>query len=137
METLLKASAYILGSSKASIVYKAVLADGTAFAVRRIGESGVESFRDFENQVRFTAKFRHPNLVKSAFKSRIKPMDYWFNDRGQNQVLKLADVVIMADVVAKEDAMVACLKLGFSCACFAPEKRPSMKEALQVLEKIT
>ncbi|XP_021650590.2 LOW QUALITY PROTEIN: receptor protein kinase-like protein At4g34220 [Hevea brasiliensis] len=308
METLLKASAYILGSSKASIVYKAVLADGTAFAVRRIGESGVESFRDFENQVRFTAKFRHPNLVKvrgfywgdneklviydyisngslasssyrkSGSSSFHMPLEVRFNiargvarglafihdkkyvhgsirptnillnsdtepiiaDFGlnrlissnnnsckasnsgwhfgnqrsnstsqdhfitaspyatpsfsittctspyqapeslknlksnpkwdvysfgiillelligrvlsnrelsqwttgsmtedKNQVLKLADVAIMADVVAKEDAMVACLKLGFSCACFAPEKRPSMKEALQVLEKIT
>ena len=64
LETLLKASAYILGTTGASIVYKAVLEDGTALAVRRIGESRVEKFKDFENQVRLIAKLRHPNLVR-------------------------------------------------------------------------
>lgn len=64
LETLLKASAYILGSSGASIVYKAVLEDGTAFAVRRIGESGVEKLKDFEQQVKVINKLRHPNLVR-------------------------------------------------------------------------
>ncbi|CAI9764415.1 unnamed protein product [Fraxinus pennsylvanica] len=63
LETLLKASAYILGSSSASIVYKAVLQDGTSFAVRRIGDSGVEKLKEFENQVKIIAKLRHPNLV--------------------------------------------------------------------------
>ncbi|CAI9769141.1 unnamed protein product [Fraxinus pennsylvanica] len=63
LETLLKASAYVLGSSGASIVYKAVLQDGTSFAVRRIGESGVENLKEFENQVKVIAKLRHPNLV--------------------------------------------------------------------------
>ncbi|XP_022868246.1 probable LRR receptor-like serine/threonine-protein kinase At4g37250 [Olea europaea var. sylvestris] len=62
-ETLLKASAYILGSSSASIVYKAVLQDGTSFAVRRIGESGVKKLKEFENLVKIIAKLRHPNLV--------------------------------------------------------------------------
>ncbi|KAG9440346.1 hypothetical protein H6P81_020511 [Aristolochia fimbriata] len=64
METLLKASAYILGATGSSIVYKAVLEDGSSLAVRRIGETGVERFRDFENQVRLYAKLRHPNLVR-------------------------------------------------------------------------
>lgn len=64
LDTLLKASAYILGASGSSIMYKAVLEDGTTFAVRRIGENGVERFRDFENQVRVIAKLVHPNLVR-------------------------------------------------------------------------
>ncbi|KAM0057962.1 putative protein kinase RLK-Pelle-LRR-III family [Helianthus debilis subsp. tardiflorus] len=64
LETLLKASAYILGTSGSSIIYKAVLEDGTALAVRRIGENGLERFRDFENQVRVIAKLVHPNLVR-------------------------------------------------------------------------
>ncbi|KZV18426.1 putative LRR receptor-like serine/threonine-protein kinase-like [Dorcoceras hygrometricum] len=64
LETLLKASAYILGASGSSIMYKAVLEDGTAFAVRRIGENGVERFRDFENQIRVIAKLVHPNLIR-------------------------------------------------------------------------
>ncbi|XVE49248.1 hypothetical protein DITRI_Ditri01bG0067600 [Diplodiscus trichospermus] len=64
LETLLKASAYILGTRGSSIVYKAVLENGTAFAVRRIGDSSVERLKDFESQVRIIAKLRHPNLVK-------------------------------------------------------------------------
>ncbi|KAG2724326.1 hypothetical protein I3843_01G013000 [Carya illinoinensis] len=64
LETLLKASAYILGATGSSIMYKAVLEDGTAVAVRRIGESSVERFKDFENQVRVIAKLVHPNLVR-------------------------------------------------------------------------
>ncbi|KAJ0965371.1 hypothetical protein J5N97_026509 [Dioscorea zingiberensis] len=65
LETLLKASAYILGATGASIVYKAVLADGTALAVRRIGErSSIEKLKDFEAQVRSIAKHRHANLLR-------------------------------------------------------------------------
>ncbi|OAY76129.1 putative LRR receptor-like serine/threonine-protein kinase [Ananas comosus] len=65
LETLLKASAYILGATGSSIVYKAVLADGTALAVRRIGESScIDKFKDFDAQVRAIAKFRHPNLLR-------------------------------------------------------------------------
>lgn len=64
LETLLKASAYILGATGSSIMYKAVLEDGTSLAVRRIGESGVDRFRDFENRVRVIAKLVHPNLVR-------------------------------------------------------------------------
>ncbi|KAF9603464.1 hypothetical protein IFM89_036267 [Coptis chinensis] len=64
LEALLKASAYILGASGSSIVYKAVLEDGTTFAVRRIGEIGVERFKDFENQVKLIGKLQHPNIVR-------------------------------------------------------------------------
>ncbi|KAL6530120.1 hypothetical protein OROMI_028765 [Orobanche minor] len=63
LETLLKASAYILGASGSTITYKAVLEDGTTLAVRRVGENGVERYRDFQNQVRVIAKLVHPNLV--------------------------------------------------------------------------
>ncbi|CAH8335592.1 unnamed protein product [Eruca vesicaria subsp. sativa] len=64
VETLLKASAYILGATGSSIMYKAVLQNGTAVAVRRIAECGLDRFRDFETQVRALAKLVHPNLVR-------------------------------------------------------------------------
>lgn len=63
-ETLLKASAYILGASGSSIVYKAVLQDGSAFAVRRLGEIAVNKLRDFDGHIKAIAKVRHPNLVR-------------------------------------------------------------------------
>ncbi|KAE8672587.1 putative LRR receptor-like serine/threonine-protein kinase [Hibiscus syriacus] len=63
LETLLKASAYILGATGSCIMYKAVLENGTSLAVRRIDENSVDRFRDFENQVRVIAKLVHPNLV--------------------------------------------------------------------------
>ncbi|KAJ9705130.1 hypothetical protein PVL29_003263 [Vitis rotundifolia] len=303
LETLLKASAYILGATGPTIVYKAVLEDGTALAVRRIGESRVEKFKDFENQVRLIAKLRHPNLVrvrgfywgsdekliiyeyvsngslastghrkmgsspthmplelrfriakgvarglayiheKKHVHGNLKPsnilltpemepiiadfgldrflsgdythkddasgrhfsgkrsttfhdlpQDYptagtsagilspyhppeWLRtlkpnpkwdvysfgivllelltgrvfldgDLGQlkpggsgmeerDRVLRMADVGIRGDVEGREDATLACFKLGFNCASSVPQKRPTMKEALQILEKIS
>ncbi|KAL4588681.1 hypothetical protein LXL04_001575 [Taraxacum kok-saghyz] len=87
IETLLKASAYVLGSSGSSTVYKAVLGGGrggggVAFAVRRIGESGVERMREFENTVRIISKLRHPNLL------RIRGF-YW----GEDEKLVIYDYV--------------------------------------------
>ncbi|KAG8368355.1 hypothetical protein BUALT_Bualt15G0036900 [Buddleja alternifolia] len=296
LETLLKASAYVIGSSGASIVYKAVLQNGAAFAVRRIGESGVQRMKEFENQVRTIAKMRHQNLVRvrgfywgddeklvihdyvsngslanvgftrlkiakgvakglnyihekknvhgnikpsnilltqdmepiisdfglnglihgkhrrkpsgSArhFGSKrsassgddphdhtvnfgspyvgppvfvgctspyhapeslnsLKPNPKWdvysfgilllelltgkvFSDRELSQwtagsvaedpsrVLRMADVAIRGDVAGREEAMLAWFKLGFSCASLVPQKRPCMRDAINVLEKI-
>lgn len=64
LDTLLKASAYILGATGSNILYKAVLEDGTSLAVRRIGENSADRFRDFETQVRIISKLVHPNLVR-------------------------------------------------------------------------
>ncbi|KAE8806634.1 putative LRR receptor-like serine/threonine-protein kinase [Hordeum vulgare] len=66
LETLLKASAYILGAAGDSIVYKAVLADGAALAVRRIGsdDAGVRRFSEFDAQMRAIAKLRHVNILR-------------------------------------------------------------------------
>ncbi|XP_030486305.2 probable LRR receptor-like serine/threonine-protein kinase At4g37250 [Cannabis sativa] len=311
LETLLKASAYTLGANGESIVYKALMEDGTAVVVRRIGKSQGERMRDFESQVRSISKVRHPNLVRirgfywgdeklviyeyvsngslantgsrragsspcnqpleirlkiargiarglsyihekkhvhanikpsnillnnemepiisdfgldrlilppgtSTHKSgsaryfgslksastatrdsqydvtfggspgssslaaagvspyqapesmkNLKPNPKWdvfsfgvvllelltgrvFSDRelGQwtgsgsmvedkSRVLRLVDVGLRGEVEYKEEALLACLKLGFQCASFVPQKRPTMKEALQVLDKFT
>ncbi|KAL8554611.1 hypothetical protein ACS0TY_002701 [Phlomoides rotata] len=299
IDALFKASAYVLGSSGATIVYKAVLQNGAAFAVRRIGESGVERAKELESRVKAIAKLRHSNLVRVRglycgddeklviydyvsngslanvgyrkmgsspyhlpFETRVKiakgvargltyihekkyvhgnikpsnilltpdmepiisdfglhwliygkhtrksngpgrhfgskrsaddlhdngspcigfvgctspyhapeslnnvkPNPKWdvysfgivllelltgkvFSERELSQwpagsmaedpsrVLKMADVAIRGDVVRREEAMLAWFKLGFGCASLVPQKRPSMKDALHVLEKI-
>lgn len=82
LESLLKASAYVLGASGESIVYKALLEDGTAMAVRRIGKSQGERMREFESHVRSVAKLRHPNLV------RVRGF-YW----GEDEKLVVCDYV--------------------------------------------
>lgn len=67
VETLLKASAYILGATGSSIMYKTVLEDGTVLAVRRLGENGMSQqrrFKDLEAHVRAIGKLVHPNLVR-------------------------------------------------------------------------
>ncbi|XP_051137819.1 probable LRR receptor-like serine/threonine-protein kinase At4g37250 [Andrographis paniculata] len=65
LETLLKASAYVLGTTTGvSIVYRAVLHDGTALAVRRIGETSIVTMKEFESQVKDIAKLRHRNIVR-------------------------------------------------------------------------
>ncbi|CAM8984099.1 unnamed protein product [Rhodiola kirilowii] len=65
LETLLKASAYILGATGSTILYKAVLETGSVLAVRRIGETGPDHrFKDFETQIRAIGKLVHPNVVR-------------------------------------------------------------------------
>lgn len=54
----------------------------------------------------------------------------------KNWAIRLADVGIRVEMEGREEAIVACFRLGFSCASFVPQKRPSMKEAIQILEKI-
>ncbi|GMI88268.1 RECEPTOR DEAD KINASE1 [Hibiscus trionum] len=291
LETLLKSSAYVLGTSGSSIVYKAVLENGTTFAVRRIGDSSVERLKDFEAKVRSIAKLKHPNLVKvlgfywgneeklviydyisngslgcstshrrsgsssspshftlearlniargvarglayihekkqvhgnikptnillnsnmeplisdlgldrlisarflssqRSMASRDGPLDaatsssspyqapesvknpkpnpkwdvYSFGiillelvsgrvfssgELGQwavpagsvgeekNRAVRLVDVAIRGDMEGGEEAVLACFRLGFSCASYVPQKRPSMKEAVRILEKM-
>lgn len=55
----------------------------------------------------------------------------------RDRVLRMTDVGIRGDVEGREDATLACFKLGFNCASSVPQKRPTMKEALQILEKIS
>ncbi|CAH2043209.1 unnamed protein product, partial [Thlaspi arvense] len=219
IETLLKASAYILGATGSSIMYKAVLQDGTAVAVRRIAECGLDRFRDFETQIRAVAKLVHPNLVRirgfywgsdeklviydfvpngSLANARysnkrstsshdfgpspspspssvglpynapeslrsLKPNLKWdvysfgvillelltgkivvVDELGQvnglviddgERAMRMTDAVIRAELEGKEEAVLACLKMGLACASPIPQRRPSIKEALQVLER--
>lgn len=53
----------------------------------------------------------------------------------QKRVLRLADGAIRGEVVGNEDMVLNFFRLGFSCTCVAPQRRPSMKEAVQVLER--
>ncbi|KAF7840778.1 receptor protein kinase-like protein [Senna tora] len=66
LETLLRATAYVVGTKGGSIVYRAVVEDGREYAVRRIGvgECVVERMKEFESHVRGIAKVRHRNLVR-------------------------------------------------------------------------
>ncbi|CAN6210172.1 unnamed protein product [Urochloa humidicola] len=66
LETLLKASAYILGAAGGSIVYKAVLAGGASLAVRRIGsdDAGVRRVGELESRMRAVARLRHGNILR-------------------------------------------------------------------------
>ena len=54
----------------------------------------------------------------------------------KNKALRMADAAIRGDLEGKEDTLLTCFKLGYNCASPIPQKRPPMKEALQILEKI-
>lgn len=64
LDELLRASAYVLGKSGLGIVYKVVLGNGIPVAVRRLGEGGVQRFKEFEAEVQAIGRIRHPNIVK-------------------------------------------------------------------------
>lgn len=282
LDTLLKASAYVLGTTRRGgiVVYKAVLENGMALAVRRIGAESCTAvkLKEFEREVQGLAKLRHPNLVRVrgfvwgneekllisdyvsngslhcssiysksgssstssqnplSFKARlkiargiargiafihdkkhvhgnIKPNNILFDsefepiiaDTGLDRLmtsahsliavptssshhhppewstcekpnpkwdvysfgvvflelligrvflvdrdfvrdsevdektwfLRLVDGTISSDVAHHEDEVVACFRLSYSCVSSLPQKRPSMKEVVQVLEKIS
>ncbi|KAM0900607.1 hypothetical protein ACQ4PT_020545 [Festuca glaucescens] len=108
LETLLKASAYILGAAGDSIVYKAVLADGSALAVRRIGseDAGVRRFSEFDAQMRAIAKLRHGNIL------RLRGF-YW----GPDEMLLIHDLAAngsLANVSIKRKAGSSPINLGWS-----------------------
>ncbi|GMH25214.1 hypothetical protein Nepgr_027057 [Nepenthes gracilis] len=104
LETLLKASAYILGATGTSITYKAVLEDGAALAVRRIGDGGLERFKDFDAQVRAIAKLVHPNLV------RVRGF-YW----GPDEKLVIGEYVVNGSLANARHR-----KAGSSSPCHLP-----------------
>lgn len=53
------------------------------------------------------------------------------------RLLRLADVALRADgLEGRDEALLACFRLGFGCASVVPQKRPSMKEAHQILDKL-
>ncbi|CAM0950642.1 unnamed protein product [Alopecurus aequalis] len=108
LETLLKASAYILGAAGDSIVYKAVLADGATLAVRRIGsdDAGVRRFSEFDAQMRAIAKLRHGNIL------RLRGF-YW----GPDEMLLIHDLAAngsLANVSIKRKAGSSPINLGWS-----------------------
>lgn len=63
LDELLKASAFVLGKSGIGIVYRVVLEDGLTLAVRRLGEGGLQRFKEFQTEVEAIGKLRHPNIV--------------------------------------------------------------------------
>ncbi|KAL6010820.1 Zygote arrest protein 1 [Asimina triloba] len=63
LDELLKASAFVLGKSGIGIVYKVVLEDGLTLAVRRLGEGGLQRFKEFQTEVEAIGKLRHSNIV--------------------------------------------------------------------------
>ncbi|KAL5809948.1 hypothetical protein ACOSQ3_026645 [Xanthoceras sorbifolium] len=63
LEQLLTASAFLLGKSRIGIVYKVVLNNRPAVAVRRLGQGGSQRFKEFQTEVEAIAKIRHPNIV--------------------------------------------------------------------------
>ncbi|KAJ0640191.1 putative protein kinase RLK-Pelle-LRR-III family [Helianthus annuus] len=55
----------------------------------------------------------------------------------ETNILRVTDQFITSmDMHGTKDSILRCFELGFSCASLVPHKRPSMKEALHVLEKI-
>lgn len=74
LEELLRASAYVLGTSGVGIIYKAVLDDGTMVAVRRLGEGGEPPQKAFESEVKTIAQVRHLYIVTlNSYSWRAQP----------------------------------------------------------------
>ncbi|ERN11706.1 receptor protein kinase-like protein ZAR1 [Amborella trichopoda] len=69
LEDLLRACAYVVGKGKMGIVYKVVVADGVALAVRRVADGGRASFLGLGQgsvvkELEAMGRFGHPNLAR-------------------------------------------------------------------------
>lgn len=76
-------------------------------------------------------------LTGKVFSDR--ELGQWASDllmEDKERILRMADVAIRGEVANREDAILECFKLGFNCASLIPQKRPSMKDARQILERI-
>lgn len=55
----------------------------------------------------------------------------------KGRFLRLVDGAIRSDVARHEDDAIVCFRLGIECVSSLPQKRPSMKEVVQALEKVS
>lgn len=51
------------------------------------------------------------------------------------RVLRMADPTLRGEADGREDVLLACFRLAFSCCAMAPGKRPAMRDAVMVLER--
>lgn len=83
-------------------------------------------------------------VLLELFSGRVfsdRELDQWSVPVGsveeeKNRVFRLVDVAIKHEIEGRENVVFTCLKLGLNCVSLVPQKRPSMKEAFQILEKI-
>uniref|UniRef100_A0A5B7AYV5 Protein kinase domain-containing protein n=1 Tax=Davidia involucrata TaxID=16924 RepID=A0A5B7AYV5_DAVIN len=64
LEDLLRASAEMLGKGSLGTVYKAVLDDGSAVAVKRLKDANPCARKEFEQYMDVIGKLKHPNIVR-------------------------------------------------------------------------
>jgi serine/threonine protein kinase len=54
----------------------------------------------------------------------------------RSRLLRMADPTLRGEADGREDALLACFKLAFACCAMAPGKRPAMRDAVLVLDRI-
>ncbi|GAB4856509.1 Leucine-rich repeat receptor-like protein kinase pxc1 [Ancistrocladus abbreviatus] len=64
LEDLLRASAEMLGKGSLGTVYRAVLDDGCAVAVKRLKDANPCARKEFEQYMDVIGRLKHPNIVK-------------------------------------------------------------------------
>lgn len=60
-------------------------------------------------------------------------------DDQRGRVLRMADPTLRGEAVDgnNEDALLGCFRLAFACCAMAPGKRPAMRDAAALLDRIT
>jgi len=57
-------------------------------------------------------------------------------EKAQAQALRMVDPALRGEMEGREEAVASCLRLGAACCAMAPSKRPSIRDALQAMERI-
>ncbi|RWW74308.1 hypothetical protein BHE74_00017753 [Ensete ventricosum] len=93
LDELLKGSAFVLGKSEIGIVYRVVLNNGLALAVRRLGEGGLQRFKEFQTEdsapLSWEVRLKIMKGVAKglAFLHEFSPKKYVHGDLKPNNVL--------------------------------------------------
>jgi serine/threonine protein kinase len=54
----------------------------------------------------------------------------------RGRVLRMADPTLRGEAGDNEDALIGCFRLAFACCAMAPGKRPAMRDAAALLDRI-
>ncbi|KAH7514757.1 hypothetical protein FEM48_Zijuj11G0124400 [Ziziphus jujuba var. spinosa] len=148
-----------LGRGGFGVVYRTLLRDGRAVAIKKLTVSSlIKSQEDFEREVKNLGKIRHHNLVALEgyyWTPSLQLLIYEFIPSG-SLYRRLHDAPVLCDMVRgaleegrveecvdeklvrnfPADEAIPVVKLGLICASQVPSNRPDMSEVVNILELI-
>ncbi|KAH0915930.1 hypothetical protein HID58_030376 [Brassica napus] len=130
-----------LGEGGFGSVFKGELSDGTIIAVKQLSSKSCQGNREFVNEIGMISGLNHPNLVKlygcCVEKDQLLLVYEYMENNSlalalSGDIMDIVDPVLEGDFNSKE--AVRMIKVALVCTHSSPSLRPTMSEAVQMLE---